>query len=386
MTPCPGDFAVARPIRVLFVGGFAEVQADGSVGGVLTASRSLLQSGISRYVEWIPLDSSSLSVPPPPLAVRTLRAGRRLFQFTSLLMRGHVDITLLFASDGASLIEKGLMALIARARGTRVIFAPRSGFVPDNLASSRLLRWFVPFVLQRCDRVLCQGAVWARFYGSIGVPPDRITTIPNWIEVPYALDRSAYGPRSDEVCFLYLGWVERFKGIFDLIDAAALAGSRLDGARFVICGRGSDLDAAFRHAAALGLAERFEFRGWVTGAAKDEVLRGADVYVHPSHREGMPNALLEAMGSGLACIAARSGGIPDLIPTPQIGVLYEAGDVAALADALSSLAADRERRLALGEAARQRILTEHGIDAAWPRVLELFRSVLPVRGAHQAAR
>src|SRR5690606_19316569 len=121
--------------------------------------------------------------------------------------------------------------------------------------------------------------------------------------------------------------------------------------QFVVCGKGSDFDAARRHARDAGVADLFEFRGWATGAAKNQVLAEVDLYVHPSHREGMPNALLEAMAAGLPAIAARAGGVPDVLSNPDAGILFEPGDVPALAEALVALVRDPERRIAMGRAA-----------------------------------
>lgn len=377
--------SIVRKLRVLFVGGFAKSQADGSVGGVITASRGLFHSAISEYVEWIPVDSTSTSVPPPPLVVRLVHAVPRTLRFIWLLVTRRIDLAFILASDGSSFVEKGVMALLAHGARIPVILAPRSGFIPDDVRRSRFFRWYVPFVLRRCDRILCQGETWAAFYASLAGGSDRIVTIPNWIEVHPLSPRPNAPSQRGSVRVIYLGWVERFKGIFDLIDAAALGGASLAGASFVVCGRGGDLEAARSHAAAVGLADRFEFRGWVTGSAKEEALRDADIYVHPSHREGMPNALLEAMAAGLPCIAARSGAVPDLLRSDELGVLVEPGDVAALARALAGLASSPAKRAAMGAAARAHVLEHHSVESAWPRVLALFRSVVApknARGSH----
>lgn len=379
MAALAGGLPADPKLRVVFVGGFSTQQADGSIGGVVTASRGLLESPISAYVEWIPVDSTSPTVPPPPIARRLGRAAVRTGRFAWLLLTRRVDLAFIFASDGSSFVEKGAMALLASSVGIPVVISPRSGFIPDDLRRSRFFRWYVPFVLRRCDRILCQGESWTTFYASLVGSTETVETIPNWIDVGEAPDRRDAHAARRSIQVLFLGWVERFKGIFDLIDAVALARKELDGASFVVCGRGGDLEAAQAHAASVGVAERFAFRGWVAGREKEQALRDAEVYVHPSHREGMPNALLEAMALGLPCVAARSGAIPDVIRSDATGLLFPPGDVAALARALTELVREPARRQAIGHAAWAHVRSEHSIDAVWPRVLALFRATIAGR-------
>ena len=96
----------------------------------------------------------------------------------------------------------------------------------------------------------------------------------------------------------------------------------------------------------------------------------ADLFILPSviakdgDRDGLPNVLLEAQSQGLPCIAGKLPGIAELISDGTTGVLVEPGDTAALANAISSLAQDPQRRRQLGSAAlscvRKRFaLTEH---------------------------
>jgi len=366
-------------LRVVFVGAFAAASGNSPQGGVITASRGLLHSPISRSVEWIPVDTTSGAVPPPPLRVRMLRAAARAVRFAWILATDRVDLAFVMTSDGSSFVEKGAMALFARAMGVPVVLAPRSGFIADDLRHSRFFRWYVPLVLRSCSRVMCQGASWAEFYGPLAGGRERIVTIPNWIEID-TLPRSQVAATAHRgVRVLYMGWVERFKGIFDLIDAAAMAGAKLADVTFVVCGKGGDFEAARARVAAQGLADRFEFRGWVSGAEKARIFQDADVYVHPSHREGMPNALIEAMGAGLACIGARTGGVPDLLRSDALGLLFDPGDVAGLSAALVELCSDPARRAALGATARSHVIAEHSAEATWPRVLQMFRAAIADR-------
>lgn len=364
-------------LTYVFVGAFPQRERnDGSVGGQLYACTTLVASEISRHVAWIPIDSMMVSVPPPPVARRIGAAGRRLATFSRALDDRTVDGVLIFASARLSFVEKGVMAILARTRGKRVVLAPRSGLITDDLASSAFMRRFVPHVLRQCDVVLCQGAGWKTTFQRIaGMPDERFAVVPNWIDpAPYEAIAKRRRRRDGGATFLYLGWLEPYKGIHDLVEAVALAREALAGCRVIVCGRGSAETSARRLARQRGVEQLIDFRGWTTGANKDAVLAEADVLVLPSHREGMPNALLEAMACGMPVIGTRVGGVPDVIVSDEVGVLLPPHDPAALARAMSELAADPDRRARLAAGAREHIRRHHDIRAVWPRLLDVLRS------------
>ena len=360
-----------RPLRYVFVGAFRARAEDGGVGGQIVACRSLLESPLSQHVKWTLIDSTMATVPPPSVVKRLAGATRRLLRFTSEIFLFEQDGVLIFSSAGLSFVEKGCMAILASARGRRVVFAPRSGLLLDDYARSRFMRVFVPFVLQRCDVIVCQGESWReQFLALAQVAPRRLRIIPNWLDTaPFAEIARGRPVREGPATFLYMGWLEPHKGILDLVDAIAHAGERLAGARFVICGHGSAAARVRERIRETGLSGRVELRGWVTGTDKAAALAEADVLVLPSHREGMPNALLEAMASGLAVIAATAGGVVDVVEDGRNGVLVPPRSVASLADAMAALHTNPSRRRELGRAAQATITARHEITRTWEAVL-----------------
>lgn len=100
-----------------------------------------------------------------------------------------------------------------------------------------------------------------------------------------------------------------------------------------------------------------------------------DVFVHPSLRDGLPNALLEAMACARPCVASTAGGIPDVLRDGVEGRLVAPGDATALADAIAELLDDRAHAGALGRAARQRAAADFTPEGERARYLELYRDV-----------
>jgi len=125
--------------------------------------------------------------------------------------------------------------------------------------------------------------------------------------------------------------------------------------------------AAHRH----GLNHRITFTGW--RPADDIAQRHADIFVLPSRDEGLPSAVLEAMGRAMPVVATRIGGVPDLVTHGETGLLVPAEDPTSLRAALQRLMEDPALRKRMGDAGRRRIGAHYTWSAAadrWAAVLE----------------
>ena len=104
-------------------------------------------------------------------------------------------------------------------------------------------------------------------------------------------------------------------------------------------------------------------------------LAQTDIFVLPSHSEGLSNALMEAMSSSCACVASDVGGNRYLIENGLSGLLFQAGDREALKSHLRRLLQDDAKRATLGHNARIRIDTVFSWEKVGKQYDELFRSV-----------
>ena len=138
----------------------------------------------------------------------------------------------------------------------------------------------------------------------------------------------------------------------------------------------------YRIIAASGCDSQIEVLGLVSGKEKDKALETAHCLVLPSYGEGLPVAILEAMGHGRAIIATRVGAIPELITDGREGFLIQPGDVEALAERMALLSADGELVRRMGLAARRRVEQEYRLEVMARKVLEIYVEVLEgVRGS-----
>lgn len=121
---------------------------------------------------------------------------------------------------------------------------------------------------------------------------------------------------------LFLSRVEQAKGVWELLEAYSILRKRNLSCCLTIAGDGPDLEAVKQHAAELGLHD-ISFPGFVTGVAKNECFRRSAIFCFPSHSEGMPLAVLEALAMGLPVVATRVGGLADILEDSVTGLFVE---------------------------------------------------------------
>jgi glycosyltransferase involved in cell wall biosynthesis len=160
--------------------------------------------------------------------------------------------------------------------------------------------------------------------------------------------QSAPQPLPEVPSVLFVGVLERYKNVDGLADAWRVVAPRVPGARLHLVG-----DGTLRPVVEQLLRDFPERTSWDERLSPDEVSRALDeasALVLPSRSEGMGRVVVEAFCRGRPVVGARVGGIPDLVEDGQNGLLVEAGDTQALADALVRILADRglAERLASG--------------------------------------
>jgi teichuronic acid biosynthesis glycosyltransferase TuaC len=254
-----------------------------------------------------------------------------------LRRRGRFDVLL-----GSWAYPDGVAAVaLGRALGVPTVVKLHGSDI-DVLSERPALRRQLALALPRAARVVAVSRALAAKAEALGVAPDRIDLVTNGVDGALfhprarAAARAALGHAGDpRPWLLYVGRVEADKGAHELAAAfARVAAARppLD-ARLVVVGDGKARAAMEETLRPLG--ERALFVG-PRPLPEIPVWMGAcDVVTLPSHHEGTPNVLLEALACGRRIVATRVGGIPDVVHRAELGALVPVGDVDALTDALA---------------------------------------------------
>jgi glycosyltransferase involved in cell wall biosynthesis len=130
-----------------------------------------------------------------------------------------------------------------------------------------------------------------------------------------------------------------------------------------------------RRAAELRIGNEVELLGWLGAPERQAELGRAAVFCLPSHAEGLPMAMLEAMAAGRPVVATPVGGIPDVVQDGANGLLVAPGQAAPLAGALARLLGDAGLRLRLGQAARATIAARFDAAVLTDRIADLYREL-----------
>ena len=243
---------------------------------------------------------------------------------------------------------------------------------------NQLDRWSLP----RADRVVTVCGPFATMLERKGVSRDRIRILPNSIEPEVQIANEAAAIRREwqlpdqARVVLAIGRLSPEKGHRDLIEAARIVRER-NPALFlhvVLVGDGPERVHLTRQIQAAGLEERVLLAGQQRNPLP--YYGAADLFVLPSHSEGSPNVLLEAMAAGVPIVACQVGGVPESVAHEESALLVKPGDPTALALAIVRLLENPVFARTLAENACAAVRERHSPEAYCDSLLEIYRDLL----------
>lgn len=251
--------------------------------------------------------------------------------------------------------ESGLgAALIKSIACDRVHLVTR---VQGHTASKALyvkqsrLRWVAlscieRFVLRKSDLVVPMGQFTLNLALAYGVKPDKVVVLP--FPVRWADEAEVTEP-PDRPTVLFVGRLEKEKGVHILLKAMALVREKLPNVHLLIAGDGSYRSHLEHIAHSLGLQGIVSFLGWLKSKDLKEVYKETTVLCLPSiWEEGLGMVLVEAGLMARLVIASDIGGIRDVVRHGENGFLVPPGDPTALADAIITVLRDRDMACRMG--------------------------------------
>ncbi len=247
-------------------------------------------------------------------------------------MRGKVDVVL-----GSFAYPDGVAAfLLARALGVPAVVKLHGGDMNVAAKQAAPAAW-LRFVMPRLTRVVAVSQALANEAIGFGVDPERAVVVENGVEKSLFFPRDRVAARlelglpAEGMSLLFVGRIERRKGVFELCEA--LGDPRLSQVRLVWLGDGDDSAAIRKLGAAFG--DRFTFVGPQSHEGVARHVAACDALVLPSWNEGTPNAVVEALSAGRRVVATSVGGIPAVVNDARLGELVPVKDPPALAGAIA---------------------------------------------------
>lgn len=328
-------------VKYLSENGFRVEIACSNVGGRMEDVRSALE-GVVDKIHVLRLERSPVN-PRNFLGYQDMR---------KLLKENHYDI--IWTNEPVMGVVTRLAASKYRRKGTKVIYMVHGfHFYKGAGLPAWLMYCPIEMLMSKCMDVLVtinwEDYHWAEKWlhvpqlehiDGIGVDFSRLC-IPECREAK----RAELGIAPDECMILSVGELQTRKNHEVMIRAVAKLNDPK--VRYMICGRGVLLDELKALTEELGIKNQVSFLGY----RKDipEIMRAADIYAHPSKREGLGLASLEAMACGLPLVTSNVQGIPDYVENGVTGFMCDPTDVDSFEKNLRLLIQDQDLREKIAE-------------------------------------
>jgi glycosyltransferase involved in cell wall biosynthesis len=282
--------------------------------------------------------------------------------------------------------------IAGRLAGVPIILAHVHGLGRTRNFSRRLLN---RFILSGVDKILTVGQAVKDdvLRNNPSVKPAKVINVGNTIDLDYfssaVYDKQTipgkFGIPQNSFVFATAGRLAPTKGQQYLISAFARIRKQLPNARLLIAGTGELKEELEKQALSLGCDSSVHFLGNVDNMP--EFYSAVDVFVLPSIAEGLPRTLIEAIASGVLCIASNVGGIPEILDNGRFGILVPPKDENALADAMLAAAnMPRQEKLSVISTANNYIKENYSHNAAIKRIEKIYDSLAAEKNVQKSSK
>jgi glycosyltransferase involved in cell wall biosynthesis len=303
-----------------------------------------------------------------------------MLKLTKLIRRRQPDLvqTWMYHAD----LMGGVAARLAGNR--KVIWGIRSTDMIKGTAYSTYVIRRICALLSRVVPaiIVCAAEASRTTHAAIGYQQSKMVVIPNGFELPNTgalaeqrrAFRAEHGWSDDEVVVGCVGRFNHYKDHANFVKAAGLLAKQYSSTRFLMVGKGLDLNnAELRNLiASTGFPDKFTLLGFRNDVLN--CLNALDVFCLSSRSEGFPNVLGEAMSIGIPCVATDVGDVRTLLS--QAGIVVPKENASALCSGLAQIfALPRTIRAEMGQRGRDRIIAEFSAAKARERFEALYMSL-----------
>jgi glycosyltransferase involved in cell wall biosynthesis len=355
------------------------------MGGIATYYQSLLNSSLPQLVDLGFVETS-------PQRRTQAQSGRFSIsnlvsaigdcgRFAIAVIKHRPELTHIATADGLSFAKHGVCVMVARLFGSRVLLHPHCGFSACYSDQPRWWQWFVRMIIRMTNGVITLSTEWNQLTPI--VPGCPVYFLLNGIDLTayrsIGLKRNEEAIKPHQIKILYLGYLGKAKGSFDLVEAAKRTSTNKVPVIYDLVGGDwgpGEVEELKKQVNQAELQDIVSLHPPVIGVQKVDFFREADIFIYPSYSEGMPIAVIEAMACGLPIIATRVGGLPDLVIDGTNGLLVDAGRPDQLVNALEHLSSNPDLRFAMQMESFQRAFELFDIEKVVPRLVNIYKCAL----------
>lgn len=348
-------------MRVLMVG-----PAQEEKGGISTVVSGYYNAGLDKII-----DLKYISSYKSGNKIYKLFVGlRALIDFITCLHR--YDIVHIHMASRASFYRKLLFIIIAKKGDKKVIIHLHSGLFKKFYYEecNNRQRKIINDTFDLADLIITLSDENHDFIKETSstetVLLENSVLLPNFIRNDFSNHN-----------VLFMGRFSQEKGFGELIDAFGIVSSEIKDAKLFLCG--CEVSDYYKDIIEqIKTENNVKIMGWVTGIEKDNILKKCSVFVLPSHFEGMPMSILEAMSYGEIVVATNVGAIPSVIENGKNGMLVSVDNVEELSDAIKT-ALLHDNRKQISENARKTVSNRYNIANGVERLVDIYQSIINKR-------
>lgn len=268
------------------------------------------------------------------------RLTRDTWKFVQVVRGNQIDVVHVNPSLGAkAALRDGLLLMAARAMGRRtIVFIHGWDSRFETAVGSRFRRPFA-WAINHADICVVLGKCFVPRLRALGYRKE-ILTAGAPVDDELLREAAVFEPvnrSGGDFTLLFLARLERDKGIYEAIETYRALRPRYPALRMIVAGTGTEFENVRR----LGREQGITVTGHVEGKTKCAMFRMADAYLFPSHHEGLPISVLEAMAFGLPVVTSRVGGLPDFFEDGKMGFMALSRSPAEFASLIEPLITDR---------------------------------------------
>lgn len=304
--------------------------------------------------------------------IKLITAVCAYIKFFFALIFSRPDLVHIHSSFDASFIRKLPFIMMSAAFHLPVVnHIHGADFDSFYLNADQKQKSRVEKAYSKCDVLIALSDEWKERLSMI-VPAEKVEIIEN-----YSLyDEEAVRARlckSNRFQVLFLGFIDRRKGCYDIPAVLQRVAENVSDVHFVLGGSGDE--DAILNLIPERLRGNISFPGWVRGDEKLRLIDESDVFFLPSYNEGMPMAILDCMGRGMPIVSTDVGGIPKIVQEGENGFLLTPGDTVGMADAIVRLLSDDELRKSCAERSAAIVKEGYSLEIHLNKLREVYRRI-----------
>ncbi len=279
-----------------------------------------------------------------------------------------------------SVIPTGFMSSIASKIMGKPLFITAHGMDINNFEKKPFFNYFISRAMNSSSKSIAVSEDLAKKMRKMVNDENKIVVLRNAVDTgrfnptKNRSIRKDFGIRDEEILILFVGYLDEFKGIFELINAFNKITAENSNVKLMMVGTGPKKEDLLEILNKVGIEDKVIFTGVVEHQKIHRYYQSADIFVLPSYTEGLPVSILEAMATGVPVVATSVGGVPELITHGLNGFIVPPRDEEAFIEKLLILINDKNLRQQYANRSLKKIKEEFDIKVKISKLIELYKS------------